>query len=324
MKRLLPAAGVVVAVGLLAAPLYAGARVEEKTSMKFFGGFGKLMNTFGGEATRDGLVQTMAVHGDRMKTMAGDTGQIIELAEEMIYALDLKRGTYRVTTFAEFREQMRQAQEALMQGAGGAEGGDPGGGVPAAVWVAEVDVRPTGLEETIHDFDTRQVQVVVTVHQRGMTLEQGGGAVLTADLRVGPRLAAMDEVADFNRRYVEKLDLFGADQAQQLAQILMASPALRQAMAEFGKHQGELEGTPIRTTLALESVANPNAPEAGGPPSLGGLLKGLGKPGKKREGEPAGAERKPRFTSTTEVLSATPSANAADVALPPGLERKGS
>ncbi len=43
--------------------------------------------------------------------MNGDsTGQIIDLAEEKIYDLDIKKKTYKVTTFAELRKQMEEAK----------------------------------------------------------------------------------------------------------------------------------------------------------------------------------------------------------------------
>ena len=56
---------------------------------------------FGGKAARDGVTSTVAVKGDRKATMNGETGQIIDLAEEKIYDLDLKKKSYKVTTFAQ-------------------------------------------------------------------------------------------------------------------------------------------------------------------------------------------------------------------------------
>ena len=38
------------------------------------------------------------------------TGQIIDLSEEKIYDLDMRRKTYKVTTFEELRRQMRGAR----------------------------------------------------------------------------------------------------------------------------------------------------------------------------------------------------------------------
>ena len=59
---------------------------------------------------------TVAVKGDRKATMGDTTGQIIDLAEEKIYDLDLKKKSYKVTTFAELRRRMEEAQQ---EGRGG-------------------------------------------------------------------------------------------------------------------------------------------------------------------------------------------------------------
>ena len=42
--------------------------------------------------------------------MSDTTGQIIDLTEEKIYDLDIKKKTYTVTTFAELRKQMEEAR----------------------------------------------------------------------------------------------------------------------------------------------------------------------------------------------------------------------
>jgi len=55
------------------------------------------------------------VKGDRKATLGEDAGQIVDLADEKVYDLDLKRKTYTVTTFAElrrrFEDQQRKAAE---------------------------------------------------------------------------------------------------------------------------------------------------------------------------------------------------------------------
>ena len=57
------------------------------------------------------LVGALAVKGNRMATMNDTTGQIIDLSEEKVYNLDLKKRTYQVTTFDELRKRMREARE---------------------------------------------------------------------------------------------------------------------------------------------------------------------------------------------------------------------
>jgi hypothetical protein len=100
-----------VAVALAVAPapaVDAGVKTEERTLVKFGGPLGGLLNKFGGKAAKEGVVQTVAVVGDRKLTVAGDHGEIVDLAEEKIYELDLKKKTYAVTTFAELKARIEE------------------------------------------------------------------------------------------------------------------------------------------------------------------------------------------------------------------------
>src|SRR5688572_4041257 len=89
----------------------ADVRVDEKTQLKFGGAMGRVVNLFGGSATRDGVVSTVAVKGDRKATRRDSTGQIIDLREEKVYDIDFKDKSYRVTTFAEIRRQLEDARK---------------------------------------------------------------------------------------------------------------------------------------------------------------------------------------------------------------------
>src|SRR5476651_556703 len=69
----------------------------------------------------------------------------------------------------------------------------------------DFDVKNTGAKKTINGFDTHQTIVTVTVREKGKTVEQGGGMVMTADLWLAPKIAAMKEIADFDARYAQKV-----------------------------------------------------------------------------------------------------------------------
>ena len=91
--------------------LGADVRADQKTRIEFAGMLGRMVNLFGGKAAREGVTSTVAVKGNRKVTTSGQTGQIIDLTEEKIYALDLRKKSYKVTTFAEIRRQMEEAQK---------------------------------------------------------------------------------------------------------------------------------------------------------------------------------------------------------------------
>ena len=102
---------VLLLVGIAAtASVSADVRTDQRVKFQLGGAIGKLVNMFGGKGARDGVTSMVAVKGDRKATLSDATGQIIDLSEEKIYDLDLKKKTYRVTTFAELRKQMEEAK----------------------------------------------------------------------------------------------------------------------------------------------------------------------------------------------------------------------
>jgi len=86
-----------------------------------------MVNLFGGKAAREGGTSTVAVKGDR-KAIRGDAnGQFIDLNEEKIYDLDLKKKTY--TAINRFNTHqvimtvtVREKGKTLEQGGGGLGG----------------------------------------------------------------------------------------------------------------------------------------------------------------------------------------------------------
>src|SRR5215475_13678042 len=104
--------------------LRADVRADEKTRFEFAGMLGRMVNFFGGKAAREGVTSTVAVKGDRKARLNDTTGQIIDLAEEKIYDLDIKKKNYRVTTFAELRRRMEEAQKKAQEDARKQEGKD--------------------------------------------------------------------------------------------------------------------------------------------------------------------------------------------------------
>jgi hypothetical protein len=68
------------------------------------------MGLFGGSRAKEGLVQTVAVKGDRKATMTQDSGTIVDLAEEKVYEVNLKDRSYKVVTFAELRKKLEEAR----------------------------------------------------------------------------------------------------------------------------------------------------------------------------------------------------------------------
>jgi hypothetical protein len=312
--------------------LRADVKTEEKNLVTFSGALGRLVNLFGGKAAKEGVVSAVAVAGDRKMTLSDTGGQIVDLREEKVYDLDVRRKTYTVTTFAELRKRMQEAQAKAEREA--QQSREPAEKDKNAKEM-EVDfsVKNTGQTRTINGFDTRQMIVTVTVREKGKTLEQSGGLVLTADSWLTRTVPALKEIADFDARYASRLQgPMAGMSADQMATALAMYPGLKEA---FAKYQGErVDGTPILTIVTIESVRSPeqaqqqstadNSPQ---PSSIGGMLGGFGKRLAKKpetkEGDQASDSNRATFMTTNhEVLKISTSVAAADVAIPVGFKER--
>src|ERR1700688_4226653 len=106
IRRLMPAALTIGLLIVFAHSLRADVKSDQKSVVKFEGMLGRVVNLFGGKAAREGVTTSVAVKGDRKASMSDTTGQIIDLKEEKIYDVDLRKKSYKVTTFAELRKRM--------------------------------------------------------------------------------------------------------------------------------------------------------------------------------------------------------------------------
>jgi hypothetical protein len=339
---------------LSAAPsLRADVRADEKSRVEFAGMLGRMFNVFGGKAAREGVTSTVAVKGDRKATLNDTTGQIIDLNEEKVYDLDLKKKSYTVTTFDELRRRMEEARKKAEEQASQAskeerkEGSKdqpkektaPPPDANQKQVEVDFDLKNTGQQRAINGFDTHETVMTITVREKGKTLEQGGGLVLTSDLWMAPRIPAMKDVAEFDARYAQKLygGGFSGVSAAQMATMMAMYPMMKDAVAKMNAEGGKLEGTAIQTTLTADAVKSAeqiaeetkaktkeDESKAAPPATPGGLLGGFAK--KMAQKKMAGdSDVKPRatfMTATTEVLKVTTDVTAADVAIPPGFQAK--
>jgi len=329
----------VIVLSLVAASsraIRADVRADEKTHVEFAGMLGKVVNLFGGKAAREGTISTVAVKGNRKATLNEATGQIIDLSEEKIYDLDMKRKSYKVTTFDEIRRQMEEArkkaaQEAERDSSSSKPQPDAANEKQKEVEV-DFTVKNTGEKKTINGFDTHQAIATVTVREKGKTLEQGGGLVMTTDMWLGPTVAAMKDIADFDVKYAQKLygPAFTGISPQQMATAMAMYPGMKAAMAKMATEGNKLEGTPILTTFTMESVkseeqiaeeAKQQASEdsSSKPTSVGGLLGGFAKKAaakKMNGGDSAGKQRSAFMSGTNEVLKIVTDVTESDVVVP--------
>ncbi len=301
----------------------AAVKTEQKTTMKFEGGLGRVMGLFGGDAAKDGLVTTTVVAGDRMYTSSDDRrAQIIDLAEGRMYDLDLRDKKYEVTTFDELRERIEEMRErARKQAPPDAPSRQADGdGQPQREVEVDLDVQRPG---DTREFSGRQAELVVTtvtVREKGRTLEDAGGIVMTARSWNTDDVTGMQEILDFQRRYAEALgEIFGFESsAEQMTSAMAMFPGLGEAMKRFQEEGVQAEGTAMLTEMTFENVKpkaevaaapapapEPEQPRRGRFGGLGGLGDRLGRSigGGGDADADAGKPRSTIFETTSELLN---------------------
>lgn len=321
MKRVLTAAALSMCVLALTGPgLLAEVKTREKVQVKFEGMLGRMMNMFGGKAARDGVVSTNAVKGDRKATLTDTTGRIVDLAEEKVYELDLKKKTYDVTTFEELRRRLREAREKAERDAEKQKEREPEQErEPGREVEVDFDVKETGQKKSVAGYDTRQVIMTVTVREKGRTLEEGGGLVMTTDTWLGPEIPALKELADFEQRYWTAIapETAGVS-AEQMAAIMALYPMMKQAVDRMNQEKLSMAGTPLATTLTVEGVKSKEQmaqPSESGGGGLGGML---ARRVMKRNDNP----RSTIFTAITETQDVATTVAPADLEIPAGFKEK--
>ena len=341
MKRRLSISMLVLAAALTAVPARADVKKEERNQVSFSGMLGKVVNFFGGKSAREGVVSTVAVSGNRKMTTTGDnTAQIVDLSEEKIYELDLRRKTYKVTTFEELRQRMREAEakarESAARDSGGTEKPQQKDGKEMEV---DFDIKNTGQTRTINGFDTRQVIATIAVREKGKTLEESGGILMTVDTWL-TKAVSLKEIGDFERRYFEKLaGPMSAADAQQMATAMAMFPGLKEAFARLSRE--DFDGTAIQTTTTVDAVksaeqvkqeasgsgSSASSNENSNPLSVGGAIGGfMRRRQQQKQAEAPAANANPAratfMTMNNEVLKIATNVTAADVALPAGFKER--
>lgn len=342
-------------VGGIAPLVEADVKTEERSRFKLEGMGGRLTKMFLPKEAKEGVIATVAVKGDRMATLSEETGQIVDLAEEKVYELDVKKKTYRAKTFEQVRKeyeaamkkteaQMKEFQEAQQ---------DPENPQPAtganADFETDFAVSETGQKKSILGYECKEVVSTLTMRPKGQTVEKGGGMVMTTTMWLAPKIPAMQEIAAFETRYAEKL--MGpaglarvAEQAEQMMMVFAMYPGIQQVMERSKDQVEKLDGTALMTVMTIESVRGTDPPEGSkaqkpeepeqeepAPTGLGGLGGMLGRKMMKKKSEPqpqqgarpAAGGRTLLLTSTTEYLKIATEASAADVQVPAGFRERG-
>jgi len=331
MKRLLFSCVVALPLlGLTAGPAWADVKTREKTHVSLGGMLGKMFNMFGGKAAKEGVVATTAVKGNRKSSMNDATGEIIDLSEEKIYKLDLKKKTYEVTTFEELRQKMREAREKAQKDAAAQQGKEEKAqkSEPQKEYEVDFNVKETGQKKQLAGYDTREVILTITVREKGKTLEDSGGIVMTMDEWLGPQIPALKELAEFEIKYWKALQ--GSEtmgfSSEQLSAVMAMYPMVKPAMERMQKEAPKLQGTPLASTTTVEGVPSKEAAaqqtSSEQPKSVGGLGGLIARKMAKKDDNAAAGGRAVIFTAEHEMQEIQTSVTTEDVGIPAGFKQK--
>src|SRR6478609_4576257 len=166
---------VLLASFVLAVPvLRADVKTQQKISFKFAGTLGGVLNKFGGATPKEGGVTTSDIKGKR----------------------------YKVATFAELRaasdkakaDAEKKKQEMKPEDKQQVED-------TAKQYEFEADVKETGQKKNLAGYDTREVILTITAHEKGKKVEESGGFIMTTDMWLAPKIAGLDELIQFQLKY---------------------------------------------------------------------------------------------------------------------------
>jgi hypothetical protein len=327
MKRTAAFFGTLAVLAALATALSADVKTREKTTFKLEGFLGRMVGMFG---PKDGITSTVAVKGNRMSRMSDTTGQIIDLTEQKVYDVDIKKKEYKVTTFAQLKQQFLDAKAKAEKDMKNRPPEEKSQVEESGKQLEfEAEVKETGQKKTIAGFETREVHLIITAHEKGKKLEESGGFIMTNAMWLAPRVAALDEIAAFQMKYFQAVygDVIGMDPAQ-MANVMAMFPSFQKMAEQMAAEGKKMSGTALFTTVTFESMrseeemkaATSQKQESSGGGGFGSRLGGM--LAKKVGG---GGEQKQRnlvMTTTVERLSVESSATAEDVAIPAGFKEK--
>jgi len=312
---------------LASAPLAADVKTQDKTSVKFGGTLGSIVNRFAGDAAKDGVVNTTAVRGARKMTLNPATGQIIDLSEEKVYDIDVRKKEYRVTTFAELRQRWQDAQTRAKKDVADMKDDKPDDPQTSGKqFEISVSVKETGQSKPVAGHPAREVILTITMHEKGKSVEDGGGLVMTNDMWIAPKIAALDEIGQFDLKFAKAIygDMPMSLDPPQMSMLLASYPSFQEMAAKMAAEGKKLEGTPLAVTMTLDAVKSPEqmkeAQASQAAPAGGGLT---GRLASRFMPKPKATEaRTTAFTSTHETLSIDTAVSDGDTALPAGYKEK--
>ncbi len=227
--------------------LLADFQYEQTT--RITGGFLAGMARLGGRAGQP-TTATVAVKGNRMVHLTGNTASITDLDKETITNVDFDKKTYSVMTFQEMKEMIERASERMH------------GKNDDANMTFTASVKETGKKQAVKGLSANEFILIMAVQGTDAKSGQSGAINITNDMWMAPEVPGYQEVRDFQKRMAEKLGstFAGANP------MMGMRPGMGKGLAEMAKEMSKLKCIPVMQVMRMGSTPDgkplPSASEA--------------------------------------------------------------
>lgn len=248
MRHHVPIAAAVLA--LVAPGLRADFSYEQSTKITggAMAGMMRVAGAFSKQARMPVKSQIM-VKGDRMAHLNGDTGQIIDLANETITDINFAKKTYSVVTFAQMAEAMKKMSERMHQ--------DPESDIDF-----KIDLKDTGATKDIQGLSTHQMVMTLSGMVTDKKTGRQGEMKIVSDMWLTKDVKGYDEVRAFYRRMAEKMAFMPGGMGGGMMQ-----PGMMKGMSEISKQAAKMEGVPVLQLIRIGDAPAAQSGSAPPPPS---------------------------------------------------------
>lgn len=237
-------------VGLLAVGSCALLRADftyQETSQMTGGSLMAMMNALGPLArqSREPIVSTHIIKGNRMATVTKDRTTIMDLDKETVTTIDNAKKTYTVVTFEQMKQMMEQAQERMAARKGGQGEGQMN---------FKVSAKATGQTKTVQGLNAKEMVIDMAMEATDAKSGQAGAMNITTDAWYAP-VPGYDEVKAFHQKMAVKMGyIFGSGMGQ-IAQMGMGQPNMQKGMEEVAKELSKVDGVPVESLVKMGGSA---------------------------------------------------------------------
>lgn len=245
--------------------------IKYKTASKvqFAGAVGRAMNFVsklgGGSSDVSG---TVYLKGNKMLQDDGEQGTLIDLDAERMVTLNHKKKSYAVMTFADFRNKMEEmaGQMSDAQEGGAQENSQTAAQEPTTELKFDFKIDPTGEKSTVNGHRAERYLMTILMEAEstekpkdGQT-EQQGTLVIASDLWMSEDLEGHAEIAEFHKRFAEKLGdaaLGGAEMksmADALQQAFAGDPRIKSGMEKMQAEAAKMKGVDVKNVTHVVLV----------------------------------------------------------------------